>query len=171
VRKDGIRRGFSLQHVSKPLQTVQGEQKLRLPTDLSRQPKAQHAFVYPVCSCTKTQVKKIAHKFGAQLANNGGSAILIFMPLQIRKAITENYKKNVKKLRLKEVNGRELELLVQFAYLKKCDDLQQDDKVALVELVKAAKYMQMNELEAELLETLKRNIDMTAAFKVLANRE
>jgi hypothetical protein len=77
----------------------------------------------------------------------------------------------VKKLRLKEVNGRELELLVQFAYLKKCDDLQQDDKAALVDLIKASKYMQMDKLEAELLEILKRNIDMTAALKVLASRE
>jgi hypothetical protein len=115
--------------------------------------------------------KNFTHKSSPPLANSRGSVILIFILHKIRKAISENFKKNVKKLKLKEVNGRELELLVQFAYLKKCDDLQQDDKAALVELIKAAKYMQMNELEAQLLETLKRSIDMPAALKVLADRE
>lgn len=72
---------------------------------------------------------------------------------------------------MKEVKGRELELIVEFAYLKKCDDLPQDDKAAVVDLIKAAKYLQMNELEVELLEIFKNTLDMAAALKVLANKE
>ncbi|CAB3371542.1 Hypothetical predicted protein [Cloeon dipterum] len=88
---------------------------------------------------------------------------------KLRDTIIENSKNNIMKLRVREVRGRLLELVIQYAYLGKCD-LNEMDSVTLIELIKAASHLQMAELENEILQSFKKCLCMESALKVHADK-
>jgi hypothetical protein len=88
-----------------------------------------------------------------------------------RKAIVESGEKNSGKLRLKEVKGRELELLIEYTYKGECEGFGDENKDVVVELIKAAEYLQMNELEQEMLQIFKDNLNIDLAIKVFLSKE
>jgi len=71
---------------------------------------------------------------------------------------------------MKEIKGREMKLLIQYAYLGQCDYLEEDKEV-VIDLIKAAEYLQMTGLESEMLLNLKASLDMQLSLKVLSYKQ
>ncbi|XP_059483987.1 kelch-like protein 10 [Neocloeon triangulifer] len=84
---------------------------------------------------------------------------------KLRAKIIENSKKGIMKLRVQEVKGRELELVIQFAYLGRCD-LDEKDCGAVMELIRAAAYLQIDAMEKHVLRIFENSLNMELALKV-----